>query len=216
MPIRINLLAEARMAEDMRRRDPVKRTIYVGAFCVALALVWSSSLLLKEVLNKNSLSQVDAEIQIRTNEFSTVMVGLQKIADAQKKLDALQKLGQARLLQGNLLNALQQISVPNVQLIRLRVDQAYLESAPPRGSHPAPGSTTEKIVVTMDAKDSSANPGDGMNKFKEAVAKDTYFKSFLDSTNGLRLTNVSPPQSGVDNKPYVLFTLECHYLDHTR
>ena len=36
MPIRINLLAEAIADEDLRRRDPVKRAIYGGAFVVAL------------------------------------------------------------------------------------------------------------------------------------------------------------------------------------
>ena len=33
MPIRINLLAEAKAAEELRRHDPVKRVIFVGALC---------------------------------------------------------------------------------------------------------------------------------------------------------------------------------------
>ena len=40
MSIRINLLAEAQIAEDLRRRDPVKRAIFAGAFLVVLALVY--------------------------------------------------------------------------------------------------------------------------------------------------------------------------------
>ena len=43
MPIRINLLSEALAEEDLRRRDPVKRAIFIGVFLVALSLVWFSS-----------------------------------------------------------------------------------------------------------------------------------------------------------------------------
>jgi len=38
MPIRINLLAESQALEEMRRRDPVKRAIWVGVLVVSLLL----------------------------------------------------------------------------------------------------------------------------------------------------------------------------------
>lgn len=41
MPIRLNLLAEAQAMEEMRRRDPVKRAIWVGSLLVAVALAWA-------------------------------------------------------------------------------------------------------------------------------------------------------------------------------
>jgi len=223
MPIRINLLAEALIAEDLRRRDPVKRAIFVAALLVALALVWSSSLLLEEMLAKKNQTQVEGEIQTRTNEYNQVVVSLNKIQETQKKVDALQKLSAARFLQGNLLNALQQISVPNVQLSRLRVEQAYFstEGSPSQtnrfGVIPGrPAVVTQKIMVSMDAKDTSANPGDQVNKFKDAIAKQPYFQTVLDKTNGVRLASLSAAQTDSGGKPYVMFTLECHYLDQTR
>jgi len=223
MPIRINLLSEALAAEDQRRRDPAKRAAYVGVLLVVLVLVWSSSLLLKEMLAKNDLSQVQNQIQTRTNEFDRAQAGTKKIAEAQMRVDELQKLTTARFLQGNLLNALQQTTVPGVQLIRLRVDQSYFNTEGTKSQTTRygvvtgrPPTTTERIVVTLDAKDSSANPGDEVNKFKEAFARQPYFETMLDTTNGVRLISLSPPQTGPDGKPYVLFTLECHYLDQTR
>ena len=223
MAIRINLLAEALAAEDLRRRDPAKRAIFIGALLVALTLVWSSSLMLKGMLAKKDLAQVQSEIQTRTNEYDRVQANTKKISDAQLKLDDLQKLSAARFLQGNLLNALQQTTVPGVQLIRLRVDQTYsytegTKSQTNRFGVVAgrPPTATERVVVTLDAKDSSANPGDQVNKFKDAVAAQSYFQALLDKTNGVRLTSLSPPQTGPDGKPYVLFTLECHYLDQNR
>jgi hypothetical protein len=224
MPIRLNLLAEALATEDMRRRDPVKRAIFGGALLVALALVWSSSLLLEDMLANTGLAQVDSEIQTRTNEYSLVTANLKKIAETQRKLDALQHLSASRFFQGDLLNALQQIYVPNVKLMRFRVDQTYLykEGSPTQTNSFGnvmlghPGIATEKIVLSLDARDSSANPGGQMNIFKENVIKQPYFETRLDKTNGLRLSNVTAPQIGPDGHAYVLFTLECRYIDQTR
>ncbi len=35
MPIRLNLLAEAQAAEEMRRRDPVKRALWLAGLIIA-------------------------------------------------------------------------------------------------------------------------------------------------------------------------------------
>ena len=146
-----------------------------------------------------------------------------KIADAQDKLDELKKLSAARFLQGSLLNALQQATVPGVQLTRLRVDQAYFNTEGTKSQTNRfgvvagrPPIVTEKVMVTLDAKDSSANPGDQVNKFNDAVAQQSYFQTMLDKTNGVRLASLSAPQTGPDGKPYVLFTLECRYPAQSR
>ena len=224
MPIRINLLAEAKAAEELRRHDPVKRVIFCGAFLVVLMLVWSSSLLLEGMLAKKAVTDRRTQIELSTNEFQQVMINLQKIGEVKQKLEALNKLTDSRFLQGNLLNALQQAHVDNVRLTRLRVNQNYFSTAgtpaktnddgvvtPARAS-----SVTEKIVVSLDARDSSANPGDQVNKMKDAVADQPYFKAALNKTNGVQLLNLSSPQTGADGKPYVLFTLECNFPEVSR
>jgi hypothetical protein len=222
MPIRINLLAEAKAAEELRRHDPVKRVIFVGALAVAVTLVWSSSLQLQTMLSKKEVSDRQTEIMARTNEFQHVLSDQKKIAVAKDKLKALNKMTNSRFLEGNLLNALQQVTVDGVQLTRLKVDQDYLPTAgtPSQTNKNGvilgrPGTVTEKIVVWLDARDSSANPGDQVNKFKEAVANQTYFKATLNKTNGVQLINLSAPQA-VDGKPCVLFTLKCNFPEYAR
>jgi hypothetical protein len=223
MPIRINLLAEAKAAEELRRHDPVKRVIFVGALLVAMTLVWSSSLQLENMMSKNEVTDKQTEIAARTNEFQHVLTDQKKIAMAKDKLTALKKMTNSRFLQGNLLNALQQVSVDGVRLTRLKVDQDYVYT----GGTPnqtnrngvilgRPATITEKVVVWFDARDSSANPGDQVNKFKEAVASQSYFKASLNKTNGVQLVNLSAPQVGVDGKPCVLFTLKCNYPECPR
>lgn len=221
MPIRINLLTEALAQDDLRRRDPVKRVGYLGAFLVALSLVWYSSEWLNFKMAQNKLSQIQDQIQTHTNEFSRVQADIKKLADSQKRLNALQQLSTNRFLQGNLLNALQQIYVPNVQLIRVRLDQSYAikegTPAPAEGAEAvkaSPAKSTERISLILDAKDSSSNPGDQVNRYKSSLAKQDYFKTNL-QTNGIRLSNLSPAQSS-STKPFVMFTLECRFTDKTR
>jgi hypothetical protein len=224
MPIRINLLAEAKAAEELRRHDPVKRVIFCGAFLVALSLVWSSSLLLEGMLAKKAVTDRRTAIESRTNEFQRVVVGQQQIAEVKQKIDALNKFAASRFLQGNLLNAVQQVHVDSVRLTRLSVEQNYdhKDGAPAGKSSngrviPAgPGTVTEKIVVRLDAVDYSASPGDQVNKMKDAVASQPYFKAALNTTNGVQLVNLSSPQLDPEGKHYVQFSLGCNYPEVSR
>jgi hypothetical protein len=223
MPININLLAEAQIADDSRRRDPVKRAIYAGSFLVVAALVWSSSLQLEVVIKKSELNQMQAQIQARTNEWQAVLDSQKKISDERTRLAALQQLSAARFLQGSFLNALQKLNYDGVQLASVKVKQSYfIDAGTPgatSGDHVAAGrkpTATEKIVVGIDARDISASPGDQVNKFKESVANQEYFKTILNKTNSVQLTSLSPLQTGLDGKAFELFTLECALLPKIR
>ena len=224
MPIRINLLAEALAEEDLRRRDPVKRAIFIGAFLVALSLVWFSSTWLEFMIEKKGLSQIHEEIMSKTNDYNLVQTNIKKIADTQKRLESLQLLSATRFLQGNLLNALQQIYVPNVQLMRMRLEQTYVvQPGSPAATNgygvvmPArPGVATERMMLLLDAKDNSPNPGDQVNRYKSTLASQEFFKANLDQTNGVKLSNLSPPQSSFGSKPFVLLTLECRFPEKNR
>ena len=224
MPIRINLLAEAQAAEELRRRDPIKRVIFGGLLVVALMLVWWSWLQLRVMVAHSNLSQIEGEIQQRTNAYQVVLANQKKIAEAGSDLSALQKLTSDRFLQGDLLNALQRATVPGVQLMRLRVEQTYDDfaaTAPQTSDDGAvipgqPGRATERIALVLDARDYSSNPGDAVNKFKDVISRQPYFQAALDKTNDVRLMNLSPPQVGADGRPSVLFTLQCAYSPRTR
>lgn len=221
MPIRINLLAETLAEEDLRRRDPVKRAIFGGVFLVGLSLVWFSSIWLTYAMYKQHLNQIDAQIQLHAAEYDQVQTNSKKVADLQKRMDDLDELVAARFLQGDLLNALQQTYVPNVQLTHLRVEQNSTGTAavPAKTNsfgvipgHPA--AQTEHVTVILDAKDFSPNPGDQVQHFKDALLKHPYFSNRI-QTNGIKLSGLSGLQTPADSKPYVMFTLECRLLDRT-
>ena len=154
---------------------------------VAVALVWTSSLQLDVMLANNGVTKLQTQIELHTNEYMRVVVGRKKVVDAKQKLAALKKLAAYRFLAGNLLNALQQTTVDGVQLLRIKVDQEYSGTlaVPPKTNDTRviagrPGTAKEKIIVLLDARDSSQNPGDQVNKFKEAVAGQSYFKGIVE------------------------------------
>jgi len=225
MPIRLNLLAEAQAAEDLRRRDPVKRALWLAGLLVALMLVWSSYLQLRTTLANSEVTRLEAQIGSRTNEFRQVLDNQKKTNEINERLRVLRLLAANRFLNGTLLNALQQTTAEDVQLLRVRVDQLYavVEGTKTRTNDDnvvikgKPPTTTEKTMLNLEGIDSSSNPGEQVNRLKSVLATNLYFKSMLIPTNSVSLKNLSAPQvSPITGKPCVIFTLECRYPDKTR
>lgn len=225
MPIRINLLAEAHAIEDLRRRDPVKRAIWGGALLVVLILAWASSLQLKVMMANRELHKVSNQLAMRTSEFQQVLSNQASLAEANRKLSLLQQMATNRMLHGTLLNALQQTTLDDVELTRLKTDESYIyneeikaktNSTSSRVIPGKPATVTERVVLTLEARDHGPNPGDQVNRFKQTVSQDPYFKDILGKSSEVRLANLSPPQMGPDGKLFVLFNIECRYPDKTR
>jgi hypothetical protein len=225
MPIRINLLAEAQAAEEVRRRDPVKRTAYVAVCLVVMVLVWISSLQVKIMADKSHLSNLEARLASHTNDYNQILTNKRKLLDVDDKLAALNRLSANRFLSATLLNALMHATVDGIQITHLRTEQSFAQVAevPPlieRGHAIGgkPASAVEKTKLILEARDSSANPGnEQINRFKETLAHTPYFETQQISTNNIMLRNLSPPQLDADSgKSYVLFSLECVYPDRER
>lgn len=224
MPIRLNLLAETQAIADLRRRDPIKRVLWVAAVLIIMMLVWASSLQLRAMVANKDIGRVQAAMSSKATVYKQVMENRQRMIDANAKLAVLHTLAINRFLYGSLLHTLQQTTVDEVQLAHLKVDQSYVlvegVKARTNGSKVLPGNpatVTEKITLTLDASDTSASPGDQVTKFKEALEANAYFHTQLSAANRVNLKNLSPPQISPDSgRAIVLFTLEWRYPDTTR
>jgi len=223
MPIRLNLLAEAQAAEDLRRRDPVKRAGITGALLICLMLVWSSSLQLKAMILKVSVSHAEAQMKTFTNDFQQVLTNQKKAEEIDHKLEKLHELAADRFLQANALNALQQTIVEDVQLIHLRSEQTYsfTDAVKPRTNDTRvvpgrPATATEKVVLTLEGSDSSSNPGDQVLRYKEAISANNYFKQMAGRPNAVALKSLSPPDIQPNGRRSVFFNLECRFPEITR
>jgi len=224
MFIHLNLLAEAQAAEELRRRDPVKRAFWLAGLLVSVMLLWAGWLQFRTLMASGALDKVEKEIAGSGNEFQQVLDYQTKSGEIEAKLMALHTLAANRFLNGTMLNAVQQTTTENVQLLRLKVDQNYLftEATKTKTTESGrvfpgkPATWTEKLALILEAKDSSPNPGDEVNRFKEKIANHPYFQNALGKTNEVRLTALSPPQSLPDGRPFVSFSLECRYPEKTR
>lgn len=220
MPIRINLLAEAHAAEELRRKDPVKRALLAAGLLVLIVLVWSSTLQFKIIASKSTLNGLEAQWKSIEKSYEVAVDSRRKSIEADEKLAALQHYTTNRFLWGSALNAFQQTlnGVDEVQVMRLKAEQSYslTEETKPRanGTLLAPGrpaTSTERIALKIDAFDYSPQPGGQAPKFKEAIANVPYFQSHLQKTNGVLLTQMSAPNAG-----RVMFTLECFFPEKVR
>lgn len=225
MPIRINLLAEAQAVEELRRRDPVKRTIWVAGFLVALVLIWCLWVQGQIMQANSELHKHEVHWTSIEKRHAEITANLKKSAAIEQKLNALARLSTNRFLWGSTLNALQQTVVDDVQTVRFKGEQTFTlteaTKAKTTGSKttPAtPASATEKITLTIEAKD--WNPAQqNYNKFKQALQKFPYFQSSLTNrADSLRLTSLSKPSFSPSDplRPFVMFTLEMNYPEVRR
>ena len=132
MPIRINLLAEEQAAEEMRRRDPIKRALFAGAALTVLMLFWIGLTQMSVSAARRELA--DYEFRLKKVDESSKQVRVNSIASAdfQAKLKALDKYAVSRFLWGTLLDGVQHTTVDQVRLTDLKAEHRYESGASQR------------------------------------------------------------------------------------
>ena len=231
MPIRINLLAEQQEADELRRRDPVKRATWVGGFLVGVLAVWGGYLQVRLMAATSEVNRYASEWKRLESDFKKVSANMEAAAEAERKWAALQALATNRFLWANPLNALQfvMVTVDEVQITALKTSQSYTITEPVKPStndlnivsRGKPGTSRERVTLTLDgrdtskeAKDPSKRSTDGVFKLQEAINNNPYFK-----TNQVRsqLITRSPPQLDPNNptKSFSTFTLGCEFPELT-
>jgi hypothetical protein len=223
MPIHINLLAEAQAAEELRRKDPVKRALWIAGFVVFLVLLWSSTLQFKVMTSRSILTGLESKWTSIEKGYEQAVNVRKQYAEVEQKLIALQQLTTNRFLWGTTLDALQKTIVDDVQLVRIRGEQSFTLSEEAKtkpdakGTPVKTGTSTERVTLTLEARDSSPRPGDQVNKLKEVISKNEHFQNHLQKTNGVMLTSLGPPQLDfAARSSFVIFTLQCYYPEKVR
>ncbi len=218
MPIRINLLAEAQAAEELRRKDPVKRAIWVGSFLVLAVGLWVAKLQMDIGFEKSHLNGLEGDWKSKTAKYNNVTDAQNKIKDVEHKLAELDTLSTNRFLWAPILNALQKTMVDQVQVTRLRGDQTLTkEEGHDIGSgssrHHINGGMVEKVTLDIDAKD--LRPGEqNYTKYKERLCDFDFFEKRLQRKDGFVMDGVLGPLTVDPVDParqFVTFTLASHF-----
>ena len=231
MPIRINLLAEQQEADELRRRDPVKRATWVGGFLVGLLAVWGGYLQVRLMAATSEVNRYESEWKKLEANYKKVSANMEVATELERKWAALQALATNRFLWANPLNALQfvMVTVDEVQITALKTSQSYTITEPVKPSTNSvgnvsrgkPGTSREKVTVTLDgrdtskeAKDPSKRSTDGVFKLQEAINNYPYFKTNLVKS---QLITRSPDQIDPNNptRRFSTFTLGCEFPENT-
>lgn len=224
MPIHINLLAEAQAAEELRRRDPVKRSLQASGVIIGLILLWCLVVQVRIMRANTEYKRNEARWNSIASKHAALTESLKKSAEIERNLTALDRLSTNRFLMGSTLNALQQTVVEKVQAVRVKTDQVFtfIEPVPAKTNTTKitpgkPAAAIEKVAITIEAKD--WNPVDqNYNKFKEAIAKYPIFQTNLAKPDALRLTSLSKPSYDPSDPvaAFVTFTLEMQFPEIRR
>jgi hypothetical protein len=219
MPIRINLLAEAQLAEEMRRKDPVKRAVWIGGFVVFVALLCAATLQFKIIVARSEVSGLQSSWKAIGKQVKDVNDHRTRARDLEKKLAALDQFTTNRVLWATALNALQNIPLDGVQLFHVRADQTFTYnegSKPVLPDGPVKHATvSEHVVVTLEGRDFSPRPGEQVPRFKKSLAASPYFSSILQKTNTIQLTSQTAPLSEY-GQSFVNFGLRLYFEDKER
>jgi hypothetical protein len=223
MPIRINLLAEAQAAEEMRRKDPVKRAIWVGAFVVFLVLLCSVTLQFKIMASRSEVSSLKGSWKDIEKKVQDINERRNNTRELEQKLSALDQFTTNRMLWGNALNALQYTPVDGVQLVRVRSEQTFMlnEGTKSRTNehgivlHGKPSTVTEKTILVLEGRDFSGGSNDQVPAYKQTLASYPYFQVNLQKTNNVQLTSLSAPQTEV-GRTFRAFGLQLFFEEKER
>ena len=220
MPIRINLLAEAQEAEEMRRKDPVKRAIWIGGFIIFLVLLGSATLQFKIIVARSEASSLQTRWREIEKQVMDVNGHRSRTRELEQKLAALDQFTTNRMLWALALDALQRTPVEGVELVRINTEQKFTQD---EGTRPnadgkgvtKPATATEHTVLTLDGRDYSAQAGSQVPRFKQSLASSPYFEAVLQKTNSIQLMSQTAPQSEA-GRAFVGFGFKLHYEEKQR
>ena len=196
------------------------------------------SVIYKKKRKKKIFIRVNSEFTNLKSQWTGMEKDYMKVVDsrrlaleAEQKLSSLQSLTTNRFLWGSLLNELQFVlaGTEGIHFTRLRGDQSFqlqaeVKAKPGKEKETPnrPAASTERIVLTIDARDASAQPGDQVTKLKATLATPMIPGASIPSTtNQVALLNISAPQSDKDtsggsSQPYVTFTIQSTYPERIR
>lgn len=221
MPIRINLLAEEQYLAEMRRRDPVKRSAWLGGFLVFLMLLWWVGLLFSSHHAKNTLAGHEAAFKRVEGKAKETGDTIKKTGDIERSIYGLNRMATNRVLWSACLNALQECSLEQIQVTRIRADQSYnvvpAVLSKERGKS-KPAAATERIVLAITARDYGRPEDESSIKFKDRILANPWFKQHLAKENPISFKGFSSPTTDKDDssRVFVSFTMECAFIEQVR
>jgi hypothetical protein len=220
MPIKLNLLAEQQHADDLRRRDPVKRTAYAGAAALALMFAYYGLLHVQAMSINNSLKLQQDRLADVEKKSQQAIAALKRSAALESRLKALQAVSTNRFLWANAMDSLQHTTAPGVQFIRVKAKQNYIVDPAPLDPK-APKKqrySTEQFVLSIEARDYADAAALNHTKLMSEVGKAPAFHSRLkdDDAVVLKERGSLQPDPIDPARSFIRFIIECRFPETKR
>lgn len=228
MPIRINFLAEEQAAEELRRKDPVKRAIMGAVALVGLVVLFIVYQVILNLGANGKLAEAEGKWKSMEKDVDAVKADQKAMGDVTDKLAKLNMLATNRFLWAPVLDSLQQCMPEQVEVTRVSADQSYqvfIPPTPPKGARPTdikPATSTQRIFLNIQAKDLSGESKAGgefaYNTFMRNIQKFPYFEQHLVKDGAVRF--IRPPTASPDpsdpSKVIRSFELQCKFQEQVR
>ena len=130
MPIRINLLAEQQAAEEARRKDPVKRAIWIGSALVFLTIVWTILMFMEVKAKRSELANVEADFRKIDESARNFRNKQAEVGDIERRISSLERYSTNRVLWASTLDAFQKVTMENIKFRSLATGQRYTAKDP--------------------------------------------------------------------------------------
>lgn len=126
MPIRINLLAEQQAAEEARRKDPVKRAIWIGSALVFATIVWAMMEHMELRAKRSEYVNVEGQFKRLDEGARRVRDTLAEAGELEDRIRALEKYSTNRILWASALDAFQKSSMEQIRFKAIDTNQRYV------------------------------------------------------------------------------------------
>jgi type IV pilus assembly protein PilM len=223
--IRLNLLAEEQELAESRRRDPVRRAIYLTALLLAGIGLWAAGLGWQIWEAQREVQRVERRMTLLQNTASEPMRDAQRASELERRWEALSQHQAQRFLIAPILDILQHVVVDGIQFHRLTLERRLTRVEPPRvtarqrragGDGPAPkpppAETREQVVMRIQAKNfgNYAN----LNRLPAAIANHEGLRGLLRTNQPIRLLQTSRQIDPMGiSQTFELFTIECVFAE---
>jgi type IV pilus assembly protein PilM len=202
----INLLAEQVEAAEWRRRDPVRRAVWLAGTAVVAMGLWGGWLIWQTREAEAMARAANEQIRVLQESPGQPLLDSRMASDLEQRTAALAVHGIQRFLVADVLNALQFIRVPQIQLYRLQIDRIVTRSEAPRrrarrgevAEEPEEKTKVkEHFVVRLQGK----NYGDErqIKLLFDALEGNEQLRNWLDRNHRPRLTEIMDRQVDPSN-----------------
>jgi type IV pilus assembly protein PilM len=220
----INLLAERAEEAAWRRRDPVRRARWLAGFAVFGMALWAGWLGFQAWRMDAYVREAGEELRMLQEGPNQPLLDSQVTSDLERRTAALGVHAVQRFLVADVLNELQFIDIPKIQLFRFQFERVVNRIEPPRRrarrgggeEEPAePTRVTEHFVLRMQGKNYGDESQIGL--LFSALESNEQFSRWLDASRPILLTEIIDRQidPGNPTQTFARFGIECRFKERT-